>query len=685
MSSTARREGVFVAASARLSNGEQKDWSQLSRKRLIKLIHKIKARYVGTDNPTEILHNGESIAAFAQLLPSSCSFVHINLTKSGSTLPLRHLLRQYNLNPNRRKLSPILTARAIVRLIQLGIGMQLEPFEKETIIEIGRPRSTGRGGWSQSRYERQGEEIVGRATKLIRTTLEKNSLSFDEVVRTTKFGAKQSRFHVFASKPRIQTTLKSLSLYPAKVKIWSPKKHVITHKPIDEGEKEHRAKFYNHIQRLIVGIDPGMTTGVAIFNLGGKAISIFSRKNLSKGKLVSEISKYGIPVLICSDVHPVPAFVNKLASTYNAEISFPTAQLSQNEKRQLANSMNILQSLDSHERDAVSAVVQAYRKLKVHFDKLENEKLTRKELDLAKGLLIRGLSIADSLTAVQMLKKKPEIERPEMIKQQVSPEEYIGRLYNVLGEMAISEETITNLRAHTGRLEATLNQYEMRNKRLMWELSQSKNELTRELLSAELLEEKELELKYLRQTIEKLEHEKTNMHEVNSALERLLWHSLEQGGVPVKVLPVFSRDAIYKLAQEKGIYKGDILLILDPSGGGPLTAQTLAETKPRIVFLNNMDLTTQAMQILVDKEIPVMRGENYDIHRIGQLAVINPHNLERALMDYDTLSKERSSRDRKNKIDLEIENYTYEREQVLEHTTPNYDDFEPDEEELSEL
>jgi predicted RNase H-like nuclease (RuvC/YqgF family) len=381
----------------------------------------------------------------------------------------------------------------------------------------------------------------------------------------------------------------------------------------------------------------------------------------------------------------VPAFVNKLASTYNAEISFPITQLSQNEKRQLANSMNIQQSLDSHERDAVSAVVQAYRKLKVHFDKLENEKLTRKELDLAKGLLIRGLSIADSLTAVRMLKKKPEIERPETIKQQVSPEEYIGRLYNVLGEMAISEETITNLRAHTGRLEATLNQYEMRNKRLMWELSQSKNELTRELLSAELLEEKELELKYLRQTIEKLEHEKTNIHEVNSALERLLWHSLEQGGIPVKVLPVFSRDAIYKLAQEKGIYKGDILLILDPSGGGPLTAQTLAETEPRIVFLNNMDLTTQAMQILVDKEIPVVRRENYDIHRIGQLAVINPHNLERALMDYDTQSKERNSRDRKNKIDLEIENYSYEREQVLEHTTPNYDDFEPDEEELSEL
>lgn len=679
MSSTSRQAGVRVAASLVTSDGKNKEWSNISRSKLIKITRQHKAKYLGTDNPTEILFNGESIDSFCSLLPTQCNFVHINLTKTGSTVSLNKLLMQYNINTKWKKLSPVLTARAIVKLIQMGVGMKLEPFENETIIEIGKPRRSGKGGWSQSRYERQGEEIVARASKIVRLTLEKSKLPFDQITRSTKYGAKQSRFHVFTYRTKVIRIIKSLSLYPAKIKIWSPKKSVITQKPITYDERKHRAQFHNHIQRLIVGIDPGMTTGVAALDLNGKVVTVFSRKNLSKGNLVSDLSNYGIPVMVCSDVYPVPTFVNKLASTYNAEISFPTTQLTQEEKRQLANQVDLNTKIDSHGRDALSAVMMSYNKLKPHFNKLEKEVLTRKEKDLAKGLIIRGISTTDSISAVKMLRKSSDPPEIEVINQETLSTELPGRLYNLLYDMATSEETITNLRAHTGRLEAKLNQYEYRNKQLAWQLSQSRNEIMRELLKTEMIEEKDLEIKMIRKSIIKTEAEKLQLQELNSSLEHLIWASLEEGGIPIKILLIFSNDAIFKLKKEKGINPGDIILIVDPSGGGPQTALKLTEVKLRMVFLQDHNLTEDVLNIFYDRDIPVIRSENYDIRRIGQLALINPENFEKALNDYQIQYELRKAEERASSINLEIENYQYEREIALIESKKDYNDFEPEE------
>jgi predicted RNase H-like nuclease (RuvC/YqgF family) len=685
MSSSRKESGIRVAASALFSNGERKEWSQLSRKKLIKIVHKIDAKYLGTDNPMEILMNGESIGSFCQRLPVQCNFVHANLTSTGTTVSLRKLLMDYKLTSSGKKLSPLLTARALVQLIQLGVGMKLEPFEKETIIEIGRPRSTGKGGWSQARFERQGEEIIARASKLVRTTLEQSKLPFDEITRTTKYGAKSSRFHVFSHKMLVDAKLKPLSLYPAKVKVWSPKKRVVTHGYLTDHDQTHKAQFYSHLQRLVVGIDPGMTTGVAIVDLRGHVVTVFSRKNLSKGELVSELSNYGIPVIICSDVYPVPTFVSKLAATYNADVAYPSSQLSQDEKRQLANSTQVDQRLDSHGRDALAAAISHYRKLEPNFKKLESKDLSYKELDLAKGLLIRGLSIVDSVAAVTMLRKE-KIEPQIVQAQQVSEQsEHLGRLYNLLSEMAMSEETITNLRAHTGRLEAKLLQFEMRNKHLAWELSQARNEIILELLNTELLEEKDLEIKMLKRSLNEEIAENSNLSKINTSLEQLIWISLEEGGLPIKVLPIFSQDAIYQLKRDRELNEGDIILILDPTGGGPQTAISLAETKPRMIFLYGNDLTDQAMHVLQNNDIPVIRSESYDIRRIGDLAIINTSNFDTAMGDYQEQKKKWKAIEKRTKIDLTINNFMYEREQTILKTQKSYDDYEPEEDEEAEI
>ncbi|MFV2016433.1 MAG: DUF460 domain-containing protein, partial [Candidatus Heimdallarchaeota archaeon] len=364
MSSPSRSEGVKLAAVLKLANGAIKEFSSITRNKLISIINQYSPQFVGTDNPSEILKPKESISSFCSKLPVQTSLVHVNLNEHGKPEPLNELLKNHNLLKTHKKLNPYETAHSLIKLMEIGVGMILEPFENETIIDIARPRRRGKGGWSQSRYERQGEEIVSRATNQLKEMLDNNALQYDLISIETKYGAKQSRFHLFENKASVLSNFKISSLFPAKIKIWSPNRVVVTHRSIKTRIDRINTQIYRHHQRLLVGIDPGITTGVAIVSLSGQIKSIYSRKNLSRGKLVADLASFGSPIAICADVSPVPQFVNKIASTYNAQLFSPKNQLNQIEKRKLVSKALPNNKLNSHERDALSAVLHILNRFK---------------------------------------------------------------------------------------------------------------------------------------------------------------------------------------------------------------------------------------------------------------------------------------------------------------------------------
>jgi predicted RNase H-like nuclease (RuvC/YqgF family) len=77
------------------------------------------------------------------------------------------------------------------------------------------------------------------------------------------------------------------------------------------------AKFRRYI---IVGIDPGTTIGVAIIDLEGKTIEVFSSKNYSCSDVIERIIARGNPLIVASDVTPTPSTVKRISRIFSSPV-----------------------------------------------------------------------------------------------------------------------------------------------------------------------------------------------------------------------------------------------------------------------------------------------------------------------------------------------------------------------------
>jgi len=142
--------------------------------------------------------------------------------------------------------------------------------------------------------------------------------------------------------------------------------------------------------KLIVGIDPGTTTGIAILDMktGSNFCKTFSSKGTSFSKLCDYISENGDPVIIACDVKKPPALVKKTASAFNAVLSRPRRTIRIAEKRKLVT----IATENKHERDALAAALLAKKKFSVLFRKVDSSLKRRNLLRInedVKELLIK--------------------------------------------------------------------------------------------------------------------------------------------------------------------------------------------------------------------------------------------------------------------------------------------------------
>lgn len=123
------------------------------------------------------------------------------------------------------------------------------------------------------------------------------------------------------------------------------------------------------LKPTIVGIDIGITTGVAILDLNGEIISLFSKRYKSKNELIKEIIKYGKPLIIASDVKPVPKAIEKIAKNLGSKLFFPEKSLTKLEKEKIIKDFKE-KIKSSHEKDALAASLKAFKKYRSLFIKI---------------------------------------------------------------------------------------------------------------------------------------------------------------------------------------------------------------------------------------------------------------------------------------------------------------------------
>lgn len=138
------------------------------------------------------------------------------------------------------------------------------------------------------------------------------------------------------------------------------------------------------MRSLIIGIDPGIGTGVAILDLHGHLLHLSSRRDENKTKLARELLEHGQPILIAVDVHPAPHTVEKIASSLGAMLWVPGKSMAVAEKNKLIKffkeeykkaspgGRGELKIEDRHEHDALAAALRAFKSQRTFFIKIED-------------------------------------------------------------------------------------------------------------------------------------------------------------------------------------------------------------------------------------------------------------------------------------------------------------------------
>ncbi|MFH1439572.1 MAG: DUF460 domain-containing protein [Candidatus Woesearchaeota archaeon] len=150
---------------------------------------------------------------------------------------------------------------------------------------------------------------------------------------------------------------------------------------------------------IIVGIDPGTTTGYAVLNLRGNIMDIGSSKSYCLSSLIFEITKQGIPLIVGCDKKNIPHFVEDFAIKTGAKLISPKEDMKVLEKKDLIssyqshlknksfnnnNNNNLLKTEagNDHERDALASALYAFRRKRTLLEKIENHLIREDKLDI---------------------------------------------------------------------------------------------------------------------------------------------------------------------------------------------------------------------------------------------------------------------------------------------------------------
>lgn len=594
---------------------------------LIKYVHKIKPDYISFDNIQEIAKNSNEFISFAKKIPESTTIVQVTGSPLNGYQKLTALAQANGIwdksggKPNAQQ-----SASLNAQLTFLGVGYKLVAFEDEIKINISKTRNSGKGGWSAPRYERNMRISVNNVKNAMLDYLKEFNIEYDLFNYARSFviviHLGNSSYVKFRN---ILTQAKKISNDLAFAHVSKIPKSSLEYIPLT-GQAPTR-KLSKSIDSLIVGVDPGTTTGLAIISAkDGRLQALFSAREFSTSQIIRKISSYGKAVMICADVnYPPPYAVQKLSRILGAQIYAPPKRSTPRvEKRSIVqdylDNITYKTRTDNHSRDALFSAIKGFNSIKPKIEKIESLLKDKPELKPEIGKIINitlsGIAIYDAITFVET-----EITN-KLLKERLTPVE--GQTNN-----KITQDILITTKRQSIQLEDLLlslrtaerekSNLEKENKHLEKQIiniikdkqtRDSKNSL--ELERNKIIQEKTVEIFNLEKNVAEKEKHVEKSEKLIEKLKKIrsIWMRGEQ--IPLKPIKKFHIDELELTHKNYGIRSGDIVLILDPSGGSSSTAKWLASRHVRAIIIPRgyvKRLSSLALQHLNDAEIPILEEE----------------------------------------------------------------------------
>ncbi|MGM0388395.1 MAG: DUF460 domain-containing protein [Natrinema limicola] len=606
-------------------DGDDVSRDVVSHRKLRRLIDDEEPAIVATDNMYELAADKDQLIHFLGSLPADTRLVQV--TGAEQPEPLSRVAKRHGIPYGKE---PMKEAEAAARLAAHNVGHEVSAFTDTTEVKVSRGRSTGSGGWSEDRYTRRIHGSVRKRAREVESALEEANLEYERDVREAYGGFANAVFTVEARPIDIPVSRNRSG--DVRVEIERERRDGIEFRPL--------VKRRDHV---IVGIDPGTTTAVAIVSLEGEVLDVWSSRTSDTAEVIEWIVERGRPIIVAADVTPIPETVEKFRRSFDAAAWTPTRDLPIDEKQHRTREHHYE---NDHQRDAMAAALYA---LDAHEDQFE-----RIAAKLPPGM-DRGEVTARVVAGEESVEAVLRDLRDDEGDSDDDATEHEPR------ELTAEEKRINSLERQVERLQSHVDTLEGR----LEDRDERINELENSLSGARRQERKEVrkdrEVSRLERKANRLERERDEAREQVEKLEKkvermkALWkldHSnfsdvsaKKEGLVPVKVVEKFTKGAIREADDQYGIASGDVVYIRDASGAGRSTAELMAEFDPRVI-LKDGGLSEIADEILFEAEIPVGPADDVAMQEVDELAVAREDDVEAVIDDWHDRAKARK-RDRK--------------------------------------
>jgi predicted RNase H-like nuclease (RuvC/YqgF family) len=407
----------------------------------------------------------------------------------------------------------------------------------------------------------------------------------------------------------------------------------------------------SHARRryTIVGIDPGTTVGIAMIDLRGKPIEVFSAKNYSISDAIAWIAARGRPLIVASDVTPTPAMVKKISSVFASPVHDLDESLSTDEKIALTKGEDY-EYKNAHERDALAACVNAFRHYKRKFTQVQKKTPVGVNVEAVKAMVVKGVSISaaiDRLIAPDEAKEQvTEEPRQSEGDSGVERERESKTILRLRGLLKDKDARIELLEERITALETRLAEGERARERLKRKLDSTRSASTRELKKAEEIRKRDRAIESLRAEVRAREQEKA---ELRGIIEDLKGRGKREvrGGKRITVIQAFSHDAILDADRKYGLKKGDVVYLKDGSGGGTSTAELLAK-KGVVAVIYGKELSHFAADTFSQFDIPTFSTDKLPLlstgdedEEEGAFAFVDPHLLNERMEEWKRARREK--------------------------------------------
>ena len=602
-------------------DGETVDRDVVSYRKLRRRIDSEAPAIVATDNMYELAEDKDALVHLLGSLPDETKLVQV--TGAEQPEPLSRVASRHGVPYGK---DPMQEAEAAARLAAANVGQEVTAFTDRTEVKVARGRSTGGGGgWSEDRYTRRIHGSVKRRARGVESELDAAGLEYDRDV-TEKYGGFSNAIFTVEARPQDIPVSRGRN-GDVRVEIERKRRDGIEFRPL--------VKRRDHV---LVGIDPGTTTAVAVVGLDGEVLDVLSTRTADTAAVIEWIIERGRPVVVAADVTPMPETVEKIRRSFDAAGWEPGRDLPVDTKKHRTRETGWD---NDHERDALAAALAAYDDHEDQFERVAAKVPPQHEVGEVVARVVAGEesveSVLDDLSEDDSGGEEDETEHTE--RELTEEEKQIKRL----------KARVERLEGHVDDLKETVAEKDERLREYEAELSEAKREERREARERREVTRLERENNRLER---KVDQKAERVEELEGKLERLkaLWkldHSnfadvseKKAGLVPVKVVEQFTTDAIEAAEESFGLAEDDVIMLRDASGAGRSTAQRLADVEPKVV-LRNGGLSDVADRILFEHDVPVAPAELVTVQEVDELAVARESEVEEAIEDWKERAAER--------------------------------------------